>query len=310
MREGEDISEHNRPIKREWWEKAEKLLRLKREIAAAFRARGQDDIARRLDMCSEYEQLVCCGACGGHWWTPYRCKLRCCPICSREKARDRQTYLLAITSQQTRCKMITLTMRRWKGDPREGIKYLRAAVQRFRDTKCMSKCKGGAYTIEVLPKPDGWHIHAHLLVDVPYIPFKVLLRVWSKCLDQPSPHVRIQSACKDAVKKYVCKYASKSMVEEVGAASIVEWHDAIRGSRLWATFGQWYNASLEDLTDGFIDPPKPCPCPHCGAIKASFLARAGPAIFGRDWQAMRHGILLSDEYTRPNEQVKRFLDRA
>jgi hypothetical protein len=292
-----------RPMNLSWHERNRAALVLKRRVARAFREAGRNDIARRLDMCGEWEQLVACGECGGYWWTRYRCKLRCCPVCSKDKARDRAAYLLAVANEQTQCKMITLTMRRWRGDTREGIKVLRQAIQRFRDTKIMAKCKGGAYTIELIPKPDGWHIHAHMIVDVPYIPFRVLVRAWAHALRQPSPHVRIQNASAAAVKKYICKYASKSMIAEVGAANIVAWFDAIQGSRLWATFGHWYNATLEEMSGGFFEPPQPPPCPHCGTRGRVFCARAGPAIFGRDWRHFAHGDLLTSDYERPCKPV-------
>ena len=304
-----DTPQNERPLKLMWHERNKKLLVLKRQIARAFAAAGDVTTASKLNRCGEYEQLVCCGACGGYWWTRYRCKLRCCPVCSRDKARDRTTYLLAVASKQAHCKMITLTMRRWTGDPREGIKVLRDATQRFRDSKLMRSCKGGAYTIEVIPKPDGWHIHCHMIIDSGYIPFRSLIRVWAACLKQPNPHVRIQNASQEATKRYICKYASKSMVEEVGPTRIVEWYKAVVGSRLWATFGAWYNVTLEDLTDGAESTKISMPCPFCGRLHTVFAARAGPAIMGRDWRAFAHGELAKGDWERPQHDIVAYIDK-
>ena len=299
---------NTRKLDQPWHQKNRSALLLKRKIAKQFKLAGDDVTADKLYRCCETESLVCCQDCGGYWWVKYRCKLRCCPICSREKSRDRATYLKAIAAHQNNCKMITLTMRRWKQDPREGIKYLRQSVQRFRDLTIMKSCKGGAYTIEVLPKDDGWHIHCHLIVEVNYIPVKILWKAWAKCVHQDFAHARIQGASSDKIKAYICKYASKSAIKEIGLSSIVDWFEAVKGSRLWATFGAWYNAKLEDLVDPDTPEKPPFECPFCHAVHSVFHARAGPFIIGEGWQDWMHGLLLQDVFERPNEEVQNYLD--
>lgn len=297
-----------REVNLTWYERHSKLLILKRRIALEFKKVGKFEIADKLFKCGEWDTLCACGSCGGYWWVRYRCTLRCCPICSRDKARDRTRYLLAVSRKQIHCKMLTLTMKRWTGSPGDGIKHLRDSVQRIRDTTLFARCLGGAYTIEVIPKDDGWHIHAHMVIDAPYMPFRTIVAAWALAVRQPCPHVRIQSAESENVKKYICKYAGKSMVEDIGLAHIVEWYEAIKGRRLWATFGLWYNAKLNDLEDGEEEKQGPRPCPLCGQTKCVFLARAGPAIMGREWKHFCHGDLLLREYDRPNDEIVNYLD--
>jgi hypothetical protein len=284
-------------------QKNKSAILLKRKIAEQFRLAGDYRTADKLDACTETEELVMCSNCGGRWWVRSRCRLRVCPICSRDKARDRATYLTAVANEQPDCKMLTLTMRRWSGDPKEGIKYLRVALRKFRQLKCMEKCNGGAYVIECLPKQGAWHIHAHLIVSMPYLPAKKLWSVWAHCVGQRYAHVRIQAANSDRVKRYICKYASKSGIKDIGLENIVAWYEAVKGSRLWATFGAWYNRKLNDMIDGKDEQDNRPACPYCGAQGTTFLARAGPFVLGPDWRAAFPVGTAMHDFSRPNTDL-------
>jgi hypothetical protein len=287
------------------------LLALKEAFAAAFQAAGQHETAEKLRKCCTHELLVCCADCRRSWWVTYHCKLRCCPICARNKSRDRLKLLKAVTKCQSSTKMLTLTMRRWDGDPREGIKHLRASMQRFRDSALMKTCKGGAYTIELLPKENGWHIHAHLLIDSGYLPFRRVLKVWTACCRQSTSHVRIQAATRERVKAYVCKYACKTGLGTLGAhgadkdgkgigpESIVDWFAAVRGSRLWGTFGAWYRFSQQDIAEALELETHVSSCPFCGAIHTIFQARSGVFVFGGEWRSLAWHFGADGETERP-----------
>lgn len=159
----------------------------------------------------------------------------------------------------------------------------------------MKNCRGGAYTIELVPKEDGWHIHLHLLLDVGYLPWAKIQETWARAVGVKRPHVHVQAANNDSVKRYVCKYATKTGLgnlgkekkkderKGVGAADIVRWYAAVRGSKLWGTFGDWYRFSLEDAAEVVDMAPYVCKCPLCGEEGGVFQARAGPFRFGSEW---------------------------
>lgn len=299
-----------RPIKLPWYYRQRAALLLKRRYADAFEAAGDPKTAKALRLCSESEHIVACLDCGRSWWVTYHCGLRCCPICSWRAARERQVYLQAITKDLPRPKHIVLTMPRWQGSPAEGITILRKAIAKLRRREIFKSCRGGALTIEVLPKPDGWHIHAHVLADAPFIPFSILKKEWSTLINIPNPHVSIQSAECDAARRYVAKYAGKSIVAEVGIAGIVSWYRGIKGKRLWGTFGAWFNYKLVEDTRDNGKPKYDSGCPYCGALKCVVPAECVPAMIGKGWRDWCTGPIAQLEWSRKIPEVVEYLDAS
>jgi hypothetical protein len=181
-------------------------------------------------------------------------------------------------------KMLTLTMPLWTGDPRLGIQELRRCWNKLRKHKLFRDVRGGAYQIEVKPKEVGWHIHIHVLMDSPYMPYQQLFSAWRNILECDAPQVHIVAADNVKQLEYVCKYTSKSADFSSASDTIVRWYYATRGLRLFATFGTWYNATLNDLDPNADERDPVSICPHCGAEATTFCARDGPFIFGgKEW---------------------------
>jgi hypothetical protein len=211
----------------------------KRAYADAFAARGYDDIARNLRTCEETESLVGCQHCGHSWWVTTRCRSRVCPLCSYHESKKRAKYLKAMTANMQHPKLVTLTIDLWQGDPREGIKYLRKQVTRMRRSTLFKSVRGGAYQIELKQKPEGWHIHIHLLLDAPFIPYQRLFSTWKAITQQRYVSTDIRSAKTPEAREYVVKYPSKSASFDTHPEAIVDWYEATKGMRLFATFGTW-----------------------------------------------------------------------
>lgn len=265
----------------------------KRQYADAFDARDYPDIARNLRACEETDSLVGCQHCGASWWVTTRCRSRVCPLCSFHESKKRAKYLLAMTSHMAHPKLVTLTMELWEGDPREGIRYLRKHVTQMRRSELFKPVVGGAYQIELKQKENGWHIHIHLLLDAPYIPYQKLFSKWKELTEQKYVSIDIRSAKTPEARAYVVKYPSKSAAFDTHPEAIVDWYEATKGLRLFATFGKWFNAKLNELDPETPAEDKGIPCPHCGNVKTIFFIRDGPLIFGHDiWKS------IADEYTK------------
>jgi hypothetical protein len=126
----------------------------------------------------------------------------------------------------------------------------------------------------------------HVLVDADFIPYQQLWSAWGKIIGHEVPQTDIRSAAAPEAQSYVAKYCSKSAAMYLKDKTIVDWYYATKGLRLFVTFGAWYNCDLEDLDPLLAKPDLPCVCPYCKAVKSTFLARDGPAIFGREfWDA-------------------------
>ena len=277
----------------------------KNQYAEQFALRGHNDIAQQLEDCQETEVLAACTNCGKSWYIVNKCRLRVCPLCSYEVAKRRGEYLIAMTAKMTHPKLITLTMPLWTQDPQVGIRFLRTSFNKLRKTKFFSVVKGGAYQIELKPKDGGWHIHIHALLDAPYLPYQRLFSTWKNILGTNAPQVDIRSADTRKAREYAAKYAAKSADFYSHPETVVLWYEATKGQRLFATFGKWYNAKLEELTG---EPEQPIPkakCPNCDAESSVYLARDGPWIYGSaEWMRLTNIVVGEQALTLTIHEIR------
>jgi len=192
------------------------------------------------------------------------------------------------------------TMPLWRGDIRDGIKFLRHSFARLRRRKIWENVRGGAYLLEIKIKDTGAHIHLHCLADADFIPYRKLWGVWKEIIQADVPQIDIRAASTANAKTYITKDASKSAAFDTHPEHIVTWYHATRGLRLWGTFGKWFNIKLNELENRWELPPAPPPCPYCGAIGSAFYARDGPRIYGyEDWKSIAPSIVPDGDYYRP-----------
>ena len=277
----------------------------KHRYAARFASRGLHDIASQLRDCQETEVLICCQNCGHHRYIVDRCRLRVCPLCSFERSRERARYIVELTKQMQYPKMLTLTMPVWRGVPQEGIKHLRRNWNRLRKVPCMSKVRGGAYQIEVKVKDRGYHIHMHAILDAPFIPYQQVFSAWRSLLGTQAPQVHIKAASTEREREYCAKYAAKAADFYSHPDAVVDWYEATKGQRLFATFGAWYNVKLEDLLNDEDTEQPIVKCPRCGAEKSMFNARDGPIIYGyKEWTELKYFFQGQCESTRDISEIR------
>jgi hypothetical protein len=277
------------------------VLARKNAMAQAFAQAQHYKVSEQLYQCSETLQLCFCTGCDHRWYVVQKCRLRICPICAFHKSVTRKLFLDALCKDMAHPKFITLTMPLWSGPAREGIKYLRGCFTKLRRTKLFKPVKGGAYQIELKEKETGWHIHMHLIADAPYLPQKKIFAEWRRILDVPQVQVDIRSAASKEARAYICKYVSKAAEFKEDPAAIVRWYEVTKGLRLWATFGDWYNITPEELLDDDDKTPWHSECPCCGSQTTIYFARDGPWAIGHaEWNAMESYIVTDDfPITRP-----------
>jgi len=277
----------------------------KRRYAKAFRDAGLKDVASQLYDCQETEVLACCTDCGQSWYIINRCRLRVCPLCSYEVYLKRAKALEAMASRMQYPKMITLTMPVWTDEPQDGIRFLRKSWNALRRCPEFKSVNGGGYQIELKPKPDGWHIHLHAIIDGPYLPYQRLFSQWRRILGVATPQVDIRAAKSREQQRYVCKYAAKAADFYSRPDVVVQWYVATKGQRLFATFGTWYNVKLAELIDeGKLEEFKPV-CPFCNQEKTVFFARDGPFLYGgKEWSKLRQYFTKGQDSERPIHEIR------
>lgn len=258
-------------------------MRRKAMIADELDKVGEHKAAASLRECHTTEHLTGCTACGAAWWVTTKCRSRICPICAWKTAQARAQLIQHMIIGLKHPKFITLTMPRWDGDPGEGISFLRKAFGKLRKSGGIPGLEGGCYSIEVIPKDDGWHIHMHLIVDCSFTPHKKLIAAWGQALGVTSPSVDIRDAAGQSAAKYVAKYVTKSLDPKDGPEAFAKLYQAIAGMRLFSLFGKWYrSAPMVEALQGARDHVR-CKCPACGELGTLFDVRCGRFVFGKDW---------------------------
>lgn len=274
----------------------------KNKYAMQLDAQGYQSLASKLLNCQQTETLVCCAHCGSSWWVVTKCKQRVCPLCSYEQSQKRAHFLKAMTDHMQHPKLLTLTQPQVHTDPKEAIHFIRNSFAKLRKTKVFQPVVGGAYAIEVKPNEDGFHVHMHVLIDAPYLPYQRIFSAWKKILQSDCPQIDIRSAKDAKAREYVAKYAAKGAGFDLHPDNVVRWYEATKGERLWATFGKWYNATLEELDPDYTERDQKVTCPNCKSVGTIFYARDGPFLFGnQDWQTIRKFYEYADEERRPIE---------
>lgn len=280
------------------------VLERKHVYAQAFKDAGLDKVAEHLNDCSEVELLLGCQSCGHTQYVVYHCQTRVCPICSYWQAIDRANFVRRLLKKMKFPKMITLTIPARNEDPRETIKYLRNCFQKLRDRKLFSVVNGGAYQIEVKVKEGHFHIHMHVILDAPFIHYTQLYKEWADITETAGVQVDIRAAKSEAQINYIVKYSQKAAELRADGSDVVRWWNAVKGSRLFGTFGKWYNVKLEDLLEPNEETRKAPPCPNCGAEGFAFFVRDGRFIFGKGWDEIK------PFYTGPDRPEKRHIAGA
>ncbi len=179
------------------------IVRQRLESEEAF------DLAAPLAACGEQFELLCRG-CGSSRTAQKQCLKRWCPVCARRIAADRvETYQSAIDAMQWPM-MVTLTMPHTaETSCPSDVRALRRALGRLRRLRWFSnKVKGGITSIEVTSGKNGWHPHAHLVIDCRWLSVQV-----------PSPPY----GCTKRQLEKICKAAR----EEVGE----QWRLCLRADK-------------------------------------------------------------------------------
>ncbi len=300
-------TKRDRPDSIAGYKKRRRHFLRKRKFAEAFKRADLHDVASDLYDCQETELLVGCHSCGGSWWLVNKCRKRVCPLCAYEVAQERAHFVLCMTKQMQHPKMLSLTQPLCVGDPRDGIKYLRAAFGKLRKHPVFKCVIGGAYQIELKQKDGGWHIHMHIIMDAPFMPYQKLFTAWKDIIGEKCPQIDIRAASSAEARTYACKYATKSIDYGENGAGIVAWYYATKGTRLFGTFGKWYNAKIEELDEANNgwEPKALCPC--CGKEKTTFRVRDGPFVFGRDfWLTFSLAFPPEHELVRPIADIEEY----
>lgn len=235
----------------------------KRSLLAKVEGLIPWQVYEHLSKCGEEELYATCKGCG-RWETfHYRCSLKFCPLCNWRIARERAKILQLWSLQIKQPKHLVLTMRNFPVLTRKKIREFGRAIGKLRRNKIWKTVKGGCVSTEITNEQKGWHLHAHLLIDVRWLDMSELAIQWGALIGQQFGIVKILDVRGNSYLGEVTKYVVKgSELARWNAYQIAEFIRAIKGVRFFATFGTLFSLRRQLAAQIHALKPerKPCEC--------------------------------------------------
>jgi hypothetical protein len=253
-----------------------------------------------------HEPIFCtCTKCHKTETFAYACNRKYCPRCSPKLAKLRIAKLKIWASKITQPKHLVLTMRNFPVLTGRKIREFQKALLQLRKRELWREVKGGCATIEITNSGEGWHLHAHLLLDVRWLDMSELAKVWGNLVGQQFGIVKIKDVRGQEYLAEVAKYVVKgNELAKWEPEQIWEFICAIRGKRFFFAFGSLFQMTkeikrelLRQRADG-----KTC---ECGSSEFIYETEAD-AILGEIRRAKgEHHRKKNHHHTMPGTQNKR-----
>jgi hypothetical protein len=190
--------------------------------------------------CGDDAGVMMCIGCGSYKHITKRCSLKWCPHCNWRIADARKRELERMLVGNFGLKHLVLTQRNFETPLKPAIRESRAALLKLRRQVIGKKIFGGCASMEITNEGRGWHLHWHLLVTSTWVDMEKVSVAWGKLVGQDYAIVKIKAVTDKSYVQEVCKYAAKgSDIAKWDAETIVEFIEAITGTRLFTTFGMF-----------------------------------------------------------------------
>jgi hypothetical protein len=129
---------------------------------------------------------------------------------------------------------------------RREIRRFQKALLKLRKQKLWSTVKGGCMSMEITNEDNGWHLHAHCLLDVRWLDMPELSRTWASLLGQEFGIVKVKDCRGSDYVMEVAKYVAKgSELAKWSGEQLWEFINAIKGVRFFAAFGSLFHMSKQ-----------------------------------------------------------------
>jgi hypothetical protein len=151
----------------------------------------------------------------------------------------------------------------------------------MRRAKCFRRVRGGCVSTEITNEGNGWHLHAHMLIDVRWLDMEQVSKKWGKIVGQNFAIVKIKDVRAGDYLQEICKYVVEgSELAKWQPDQINEFVQAVRGLRMFNSFGSLRQLAPQIRQEIFAQKPPPTVC-ACGC---------GKFIFESEEQAILHDV--------------------
>jgi len=217
--------------------------------------------------CGKEDNYRTCENCGQVETFEYRCNIKWCPRCQQRLGLIRRNMIRLWAGKISQPKHLVLTQKNFPTLTRSVIKLNTNRLAKFRRSKCFSLVKGGCCSTEITNEGNGWHLHAHLLLDARWLDMEKVSVTWGKLVGQNFAIVKIKDVRTGDYLQEICKYVVEgSELAKWQPEQINEFVQAVRGLRMFNSFGTLRELAPTIRRELFAAKPPSAVCP-CGCGK-------------------------------------------
>lgn len=213
--------------------------------------------------CGTAEILRQCCHCGNTTRHTINCSQKFCPRCQWRLTKRRAQMLTAWASRVKSPVHLVTTQKNFPVLTASKLRSHMRALARLRRHMSMRPVRGGAVSVEITNEGNGWHLHAHWLLDTGWLEAPEIARAWGKQVGQEYAIVKLKALRATDYIGECAKYLAKGNdVATWPAEQIWEFCHSIRGRRFFTTFGS-LRAQADAVREqiAFAQPEKkPCEC--------------------------------------------------
>jgi hypothetical protein len=188
--------------------------------------------------CGNEDIFRTCKACGAVEKFKYQCNIKWCPRCQWRLVLRRQTMIAWWGKRIPSPKHLVLTQKNFPVMTHTKIREHTCRLAALRRRSCFREVKGGCVSVEITNEGNGWHLHSHWLLDVPWLDMSDVARNWAQLVGQEFAIVKIKEVKNDSYVAELAKYVVEgSELAKWPAEHINEFVLAVRGMRFFFSFG-------------------------------------------------------------------------
>lgn len=248
--------------------------------------------------CGREEIYRTCKCCGKWDSFSYRCNLKWCPRCQQRLGQIRRNLISLWAKRISQPKHVVLTHKNIPTLTRKIYRNHTRLLAKLRRTKFTTKITfewqrkksgrrrtirkwmpprptgktitshpwlGGCVSTETTNEGNGWHVHAHLLIDCRFVSAGRLAKEWAKLVGQKFALVKVMDVREKDYLQEICKYVVEGSELAKWAPDLInEFVQAQRGLRMFNSFGSLREMAPEIRREINAQKP-PSPTCECGA---------------------------------------------
>jgi hypothetical protein len=232
------------------------------------------------ERCGHEEIYRTCENCGTVESFNYRCNLKWCPRCQQRLTQIRRGIISLWAKKIKQPKHLVLTHKNFPTLTRRIIREHTVKLAKFRRAKVMKRCSGGCCSTEITNEGNGWHLHAHMLLDVKWLDMEAVAITWGRLVGQHFAIVKIKDVREKSYLQEICKYVVEgSELAKWEPDEINEFVQAIRGLRMFNSFGTLRDLAPQIRREIFATKP---PSPKCKCGCGEFIYESEETSLARE----------------------------